>query len=190
VRAVTLLLSISLAASYAAGRSAPAYPRFMKQENLETCGYCHVKDAGSGARNYRGIYYKFHQDSFAGFDDAAVAKAAGADIAPHADQIPASAPLAPPAAPHDNPLTAAWQAAHTAEIAYYKNTDDKDAKTAYIAALTAYTHSTSISGDLPAEKRTSSTIYLAKRVLALDPKNESAKADLKSAMDARTAVQK
>ena len=96
-RVVLGLVSVSLGLSYLAQRPTQAYPRFQKKEGVSSCGYCHVKEGGGGARNYRGAFYQAHDNSFAGFDDAAEAKNAGVDVGPHADDKPAS--QTPPAAP-------------------------------------------------------------------------------------------
>jgi hypothetical protein len=70
---------------------AEAKPPFAAKEGLK-CTYCHV---GPPKRNYRGDYYKMHNLTFAGFDDAAEAKKAGVDVGADADSKPKS--LTPPA---------------------------------------------------------------------------------------------
>jgi hypothetical protein len=85
-----------------------AKPPFMAKEG-KPCAYCHTTPSG-GARNYRGLFYKAHNLTFEGFDDAAEAKKAGVEIGPDPDpatkpktwtppktEEPAKAPEAAPA---------------------------------------------------------------------------------------------
>ena len=67
--------------------AAQAFPRFARAEG-KPCGYCHINPGGGGKRNYRGLFYKKNNFTFAGFDDAAEANAAGVEIGPE--------PLPPP----------------------------------------------------------------------------------------------
>ena len=69
--------------------AAHAHKAYADAEGLH-CGYCHVNPAGKGPRNYRGAFYAKQMHSFAGFNDAAEAKAAGVEIGPEADSKPAS----------------------------------------------------------------------------------------------------
>lgn len=59
----------------ALGSTARATPAFAKKEN-KACNYCHL-GSGKNPRNYRGIFYKTNNFSFANFDNAAEAKLAG-----------------------------------------------------------------------------------------------------------------
>jgi glutathione peroxidase len=60
------------------GSAAHAFPRFAKKEGV-ACGYCHTAEGGGGARNFRGVYYHAHKNSFADFDEIFEAKAAGVE---------------------------------------------------------------------------------------------------------------
>ena len=91
---VTALAFVIAVAGVALARPAHAFPSFTKKEGVP-CAYCHINPAGGGKRNYRGLYYKAHNKSFAGFDDVAEAKKAGVEVGPEADKKPAS--LTPPA---------------------------------------------------------------------------------------------
>lgn len=71
--------------------SAQAKPPFAAKEGIK-CTYCH--SGQQPKRNYRGDYYKLHNLTFEGFDDAAEAKKAGVEIAPLAELVPKS--LTPP----------------------------------------------------------------------------------------------
>lgn len=53
---------------------ATAYPAFAKKEGKD-CVYCHV--APGKDRNFRGLYYKAHENSFTDFDNEYEAKLAG-----------------------------------------------------------------------------------------------------------------
>jgi glutathione peroxidase len=57
-----------------AGARATAFPAFAMKEKKE-CVYCHVKPGGD--RNFRGLYYKAHANSFKDFDNVYEAKLAG-----------------------------------------------------------------------------------------------------------------
>jgi hypothetical protein len=56
--------------------SAQATPVFANKEK-KACNYCHSVDQGGGPRGFRGLYYKGHNLSFAGYKEAAEAKKAG-----------------------------------------------------------------------------------------------------------------
>lgn len=55
--------------------SAQATPAFAKKEGIKDCNYCHVNPGGP--RNFRGLYYKAHGNSFADFDNIFEARIAG-----------------------------------------------------------------------------------------------------------------
>lgn len=94
-RLSALAISLATAAAlFSAPVTAHAYPAYAKKEN-KSCGYCHVRAAGGGARNYRGAYYKGHGLSFASFDDTAEAKKAGVEVGP--DPTPNPTSYTPPA---------------------------------------------------------------------------------------------
>jgi glutathione peroxidase len=66
----TALLALALFA----GARATAFPAFAQKEK-KNCVYCHVKPGGD--RNFRGLYYKAHENSFADFDNVYEARLAG-----------------------------------------------------------------------------------------------------------------
>ncbi|MGC4046996.1 MAG: hypothetical protein QM758_24640 [Armatimonas sp.] len=68
---------------------ANAFPPFKDKEKVPGCTYCHNKPNG-GPRNYRGLYYKANNLSFAKFDDAAEAKKAGVEVGPYPETKPTS----------------------------------------------------------------------------------------------------
>lgn len=70
-----LLGALALATLVGVSGSAQAKPEFAKKEN-QKCGFCHL-DTGKNPRNFRGIYYKANNFSFANFDNEAEAKLAG-----------------------------------------------------------------------------------------------------------------
>ncbi len=65
-----------VALSLIAGGAANAFPKFAAKEKV-SCIYCHATPGGP--RNFRGLYYKAHQNSFADFDETREAKAAGVE---------------------------------------------------------------------------------------------------------------
>lgn len=89
MRQPTLLLVLSAASLLLSASSAHAFKKFAQAEG-KSCAYCHVNPAGAGKRNYRGLFYKAHNNSFAGFDDAAEAKKAGVEIGPEPTPPPRS----------------------------------------------------------------------------------------------------
>ncbi len=70
------LPALALSALAVAHSPAKAYPPYAAKEKV-SCAYCHTNQAGGGARNFRGVYYKAHDLSFASFDEVFEAKAAG-----------------------------------------------------------------------------------------------------------------
>ncbi|MBB6049272.1 3-keto-disaccharide hydrolase [Armatimonas rosea] len=85
MKTTTILAALPLTMFLAA--SAQAKPPFAQKEGVK-CTYCH--SGQQPKRNYRGDYYKLHNLTFEGFDDAAEAKKAGVEIGPLADSKPAS----------------------------------------------------------------------------------------------------
>jgi len=65
--AAVCALAIGAARSY-------AFPKYAEKEKVK-CDYCHV--VAGGDRNFRGLYYKAHDLSFAEFDNVYEAKLAG-----------------------------------------------------------------------------------------------------------------
>ena len=84
----------------AAAPAAHAFPAFTDKEG-KPCAYCHVNPKGAGPRNYRGLFYKKNNMTFAKFDDAAEAKAAGVEIGPNPTPPPKS--YTPPDKPAGTP---------------------------------------------------------------------------------------
>jgi hypothetical protein len=89
---------------------AEAFPPFKAKEGVADCRYCHMTAQG-GKRNYRGVFYKANNSTFAGFDDVAEAKKAGVEVAEFADSKPKS--LTPPAKPVGAPPKPAGESAAT-----------------------------------------------------------------------------
>src|SRR5579862_9691787 len=56
--------------------SAEARPEYAQKEN-KACGYCHLSDAGGGARGFRGAFYGANNLSFDKFDEEREAGIAG-----------------------------------------------------------------------------------------------------------------
>ena len=74
---VPLTLAIAVAISGVLSFSrAEAYPTFAKKEK-KACAYCHLKASGGEGWGFRGLYYRGHKNSFAGFKEADEAKKAG-----------------------------------------------------------------------------------------------------------------
>lgn len=73
VRGAVALVALAAAAVLAAS-PAQARPAYAMKENVK-CDYCHVTPGGP--RNFRGVYYRAHNHSFAEFDNVYEAKAAG-----------------------------------------------------------------------------------------------------------------
>jgi len=71
-----LVLSLAMSFSLAAVMMGNAKPQFAQKEK-KSCGYCHLKPQGGGARGFRGLYYKAHGYSFKNFNEAREAKLAG-----------------------------------------------------------------------------------------------------------------
>ncbi len=123
-------------------RAAHALPKFAQAEG-KPCLYCHKAPIGNANNlNYRAKFYKAHNFSFAGFDDAAEAKKAGVEVGPEAAPPPKSLKLAadvPPAkttaAPAPGPIKSLLLPATTLaawEQSVYENAEatfaqDKDA---------------------------------------------------------------
>ena len=89
-----IAMALLTAAALASGVAAHAKPEFAKKEGV-SCVYCHVRPGGP--RNYRGMYYGTHGNSFATFDNEYESKLAGvkpdtmgADAVPNNDKYPDS----------------------------------------------------------------------------------------------------
>ncbi|GEM_PF-794690 len=186
---------------------AQAFPPFKDKEG-KNCVYCHTSPTG-GKRNYRGLYYKAHNLTFAGFDDAAEAKKAGVEIGPDPEPKPkswtapegaAAAPTASAAAPAgaaaapaaEKKITLAEAKAKVkaAEAAYKKNPKNAAAKKAYAAALADQGHVMMLDQSIPPVKRYPEALSLARQALALDPTNKTAAADKKAIEDAYKSMGK
>lgn len=80
VLAVGALLALTVGVAH-------AKPPFAQKEGKK-CTYCHAPEPPK--LGYRASFYKAHNLSFAGFDDAAEAKKAGVAIGPDPDPKPKS----------------------------------------------------------------------------------------------------
>jgi len=194
-----LLTATALAAGIAvSSRPSHALPAYAQKE-AKPCAYCHVNPAGGGKRNYRGLYYKAHNLTFAEFDDAAEAKKAGVDIGPEPDPKPKSwtapkdaAKPADPAKtgddkkPEEKKMTVAeaQAAVKTAEAAYKKNPKDPAVTKAYAASLADLGHATMLDQTIPPRKRYPDALKLDRQALKLDPTNKTALDDKKMIEDA------
>jgi len=83
-------LAILAVGSLLSPRAAHALPKFAQAEG-KPCLYCHTAPIGNANNlNYRAKFYKAHNFSFTGFDDAAEAKKAGVEVGPEAVPPPKS----------------------------------------------------------------------------------------------------
>lgn len=188
-----------------AAKPALALPAFVAKEG-KPCGYCHINERGGGPRNYRGVFYKKNNLSFAKFDDAAEAKAAGVEIGPDPDPKTPPKSWTPPDKPaaEENPttepapegpavepekpktttptLTVAQAKTNlkTAEAQYKKAPKDAARKRAYAEALAQLGRSTMLDQSIPPRTRYPEALRLDRRALALDPKNKVALEDKKT----------
>jgi tetratricopeptide (TPR) repeat protein len=192
--------------------AAQAFPAFTDKEG-KPCGYCHINAKGSGPRNYRGTFYKEHNNSFAKFDDAAEAKKAGVEVGPDPD--PDTKPkswTAPddasgtPAGGNDEPKTGeaegpvkdpakATDATPTmtlvqarknyvaSEQAYRKAPKNAARKKAFAEATAQLGRSTMMDQSIPPVRRYPAALKLYRQALSLDPKNKVALADRKQIED-------
>ena len=69
-------VAVGVALALCAGGPAQAKKAFAEKEKV-ACDYCHVTPGGP--RNFRGLYYRKYEHSFANFDNAYEAKLAGVD---------------------------------------------------------------------------------------------------------------
>ena len=191
-----------------AARPALALPAFVAKEG-KPCGYCHINERGGGPRNYRGVFYKNNNLTFAKFDDAAEAKKAGVEIGPDPDpktppkswtapdkpaaeenppaQPPAEGPAAEPEKPKNAPVTMTVPQARAnlkaAEALYKKAPRNATRKNAYAEALAQLAHSTMYNQSIPPNKRYPEALRLARQALTLNPKNKVALEDRKAIED-------
>ncbi len=89
MKRIVLWAAATFAVLLALPHAAHAHKKYAIAEGV-SCAYCHVSAVGGGKRNYRGDFYQKQMHSFANFDDAAEAKAAGVEVGPEADKKPAS----------------------------------------------------------------------------------------------------
>ena len=180
---------------------AQARPPFAKKEGVE-CKYCHAP--GPPKRNYRGVFYAAHDHTFAGFDDAAEAKAAGAEIGavpdskpssmtppkkaePDPTPTPAPTPTPEPAKPKVNiPVLKAKAAEWSAK---YKKSPKTTAK-GYAQALADLGHGQMLDQGVPPVKRYPMALATLRSALKVDPTNALAKGDVKQIEDAYKALGK
>lgn len=198
----TALASVVSVAFVGKPQPVQAFPAFKDKEGV-SCGYCHTSAAGGGKRNYRGKFYKKNNLTFAGFDDAAEAKAAGEEIGLDADQKPKS--LTPPAgattpveaapveatpapvptpAPAPKPSVADLKkkAAVTA-AALKKSPKSAAAKKAHSASLSAVAKAVMGDTTIPPAKRYPEALTLLRQAVTLDPTNKAAATDKKMIED-------
>lgn len=185
----------------AASGATHALPAFTQKEG-KPCAYCHVNQAGSGPRNYRGLFYKQNKLSFAGFDDAAEAKKAGVEIGPNPTPPPKSYSPPPqeepkssaPSAqgPSKEPTKAATQTMTVAQATanlkaaqaiYTKAPNNATARKTYAEAIAQLGRSTMLDQAIPAMRRYPAALQMQRRALALDPSNKVALADKKQIED-------
>lgn len=177
-----------------AAGTAQALPAYATTEG-KSCAYCHVKPAGGGVRNYRGLFYTANQRSFAGFDDAAEAKKAGVEIGPDATPAPKSytppkaeepKPAPPKAQPAKPPMTVAQATAKVkiAEAAHKKAPKDAAKRKAYAQTLADLGHATMLDQKIPSVKRYPAALKTLRQAVLLDPANKQAQADKKMIEDA------
>lgn len=194
---ISLSLTGLVAALSLSAPQATAFPPFVAKEG-KPCGYCHVNPQGGGKRNYRGNFYKKHALTFAEFDDAAEAKAAGEEVA--LDPDPKTMPktwTAPkgaeaPKAAEEKKLTTAEATAKlkTAEAAFKKAPKDATKKKEYAAALADLAHATMLDQSIPPRKRYPDALKMDRKALSLDPTNKTAAEDKKSIEDAYKSMGK
>lgn len=191
-----------------AAKQAQAFPAFTPKEG-KPCGYCHVNIKGAGPRNYRGVFYKEHDLTFAKFDDAAEAKKAGVEVGfdPDPKTPPKSWTAPDKAAEPENPaedpkpegpvtepdtpktatptMTVAQAKANlkSAEAQYKKTPKNVAKKNVYAEALAQLGRSTMLDQGIPPAKRYPEALTLYRRALALNPKNKIALADKKQIED-------
>jgi len=120
-----------------------AVPPYQESEAVP-CLYCHQEPDG-GPRNYRGIFYSTHRQSFQGFDDAREAREAGVAPGPFADRVPRSlrerpTPAPPTPAPPLSPaqrIYAAQRQASAAQAALRAAPREERLQSEAVAALLA-----------------------------------------------------
>jgi tetratricopeptide (TPR) repeat protein len=177
----------ALALSIGTPQPTQAFPPFKDKEG-KACIYCHNKPTG-GARNYRGMYYKAHNLTFAEFDDAAEAKKAGVAVAE--DPSPNVKPktwTAPKAGtnPEEKKMTTAEarKKAADAEKAYNAKKTDAALKKAYATALSNLGHTIMLDESITPSNRYPEALKQLRAALKLDPTNKQAKEDVKQIEDA------
>jgi tetratricopeptide (TPR) repeat protein len=204
-RNTRVLLTATALAALGAVSIAPvkATPVFAQKEG-KPCAYCHVNPNGGGKRNYRGLYYKAHNLTFAEFDDAAEAKKAGVEVGPDPDPNtkpkswtapkaeaandetkPTDAKPGDEKKPEEKKLTVADAQAQvkTAEAAYKKNPKDTAAKKTYAASLADLGHATMLDQSIAPRKRYPDALTLYRQALKIDPTNKTALDDKKMIED-------
>lgn len=170
-----------------------AKPPFAAKEG-KPCAYCHATPSG-GARNYRGLFYKAHNLTFEGFDDAAEAKKAGVEVGPDPDpatkpktwtapktEEPVKAPETPaPEKPEPKKVTVAEAKAKAtaAEKAYNLKKTDVKLKKNYAAALADLGEATMLDEGIAPRTRYPEALKQYRTALKLDPTNAKAKENIK-----------
>ncbi|MBB6049151.1 hypothetical protein [Armatimonas rosea] len=175
---------------------AQARPPFAEKEGKK-CNYCHAP--APPKLGYRALYYKMHNLTFEGFDDAAEAKKAGVEVGPDPEPKPKSW-TAPKAAEGEKPASKAPEAPKGPSVADLKKKSDaasaalakkpKDAKlkAAAAQAMAEYGHGQMLDQTVPPRQRYPQALATLRKAKALDPKNKVALDDIKAIEDAYTSM--
>ena len=175
---------------------AQAKPPFAEKEGKK-CNFCHAP--APPKLGYRALYYKMHNLSFEGFDDAAEAKKAGVDVGPDPEPKPKSW-TAPKSAEPEKPAPKAPEAPKGPSVAELKKKSDaasaalakkpKDAKLKLDAAqaMSALGHGQMLDQSVPPRVRYPQALATLRKAKALDPKNKLALEDIKAIEDAYTSM--
>lgn len=178
------LAVLTVTAVMSVPRAAQAKPPFAEKEG-KPCTYCHAPD-GPPKRNYRGVYYAAHNNTFEEFDDAAEAKKAGVAIGPDAEPKPKSWTAPKAAEPAPDPGVAAKgpsmaelkKRVAAAEAACKKKPKDPACRKAYGAALADLGHAQMLDQAVPPARRYPGALKTLRQALKLDPANKSAREDV------------
>ncbi|MCX6369563.1 MAG: hypothetical protein NTX57_23090 [Armatimonadetes bacterium] len=172
---------------------AQAKPPFAEKEGKK-CNYCHAPSPPK--LGYRALYYKMHNLTFEGFDDAAEAKKAGVDVGPDPEPKPKSwtapktteapKPDAPkaPEAPKGPSVASLKAKSDAASAALAKKPNDAKLKLAAAQAMAEYGHGQMLDQSVPPRMRYPQALATLRKAKALDPKNKLALEDIKAIEDA------
>ena len=179
--ALTLLLS-----------GAQAKPPFAEKEGKK-CNYCHAPSPPK--LGYRALFYKMHNLTFEGFDDAAEAKKAGVEVGPDPEPKPKSwtapkgeapKPEAPkaPEAPKGPSVAELKKKADACALMCKKSPKDTKCKAAYAQALAELGHGQMLDQSVPPRLRYPQALKTLRQAKAVDAKNKLALEDIKAIEDA------